>query len=112
MRRPVSVERHGAITLWILATPSEYCSIAHLFGIAQCTVCVIVHETCRAIIKKFKSVYINFPNGENLRAVIRGFRDRWNIPQCAGSVDGTHIPITPPAMNHMTITSVNVGTLL
>jgi len=71
MRRPVSVERHVAITLWILATPSEY----RRFGIARCTVCVIVHETSRAIIKKFKSVYINFPTGENLRAVIRGFRD-------------------------------------
>ena len=21
-------------------------------------------------------------------------------PQCAGSVDSTHIPVTPPAMNH------------
>ena len=60
MRRSVSVERRVAITLWILATPSEYRSIAHLFGIAQCTVCVIVHETYRAIIKKLKSVYIIF----------------------------------------------------
>ena len=99
MRRLVSVERRVAITLWI-PTPSEYCSIAHLFGIARCTVCVIVHETCKAIIKKFKSVCINFPAGENLKAVIRGFQNRWNIPQCAGSVDSTHIPITPPAMNH------------
>ena len=23
------------------------------------------------------------------------------MPQCAGSVDGTHIPITPPTMNHI-----------
>ena len=60
IRRPVSVERHVAITLWILATLSEYCSVSHLFGIARCTVCVI-HETCRAIIQKLKSVYISFP---------------------------------------------------
>ena len=46
MRRPVSVKRRVAITSWIL----------HLFGIARCTVCVIVHETCKAIIKKFQSV--------------------------------------------------------
>ena len=100
MKRPVSVEGRVAITLWILATPSEYRSIAHLLGVARSTVCVIVHETCRAIIQKFKPVYINFPTSENLRAVIQGFQDRWNIPQCAGSVDGTHIPVTPPAMNH------------
>ena len=45
-------------------------------------------------------MYISFPTGENLKTVIQGFRSKWNIPQCAGSVDGTHIPITPPAMNH------------
>jgi len=33
MRRPVSVERHVAVTLWILATPSEYHSVAHLIGL-------------------------------------------------------------------------------
>ena len=41
MRRPVSVERRVAITLWILATPSEYRSIAHLFGIRSS-----VHSVC------------------------------------------------------------------
>ena len=45
-------------------------------------------------------MYINFPTGDNLTAVIQGFQSKWNIPQCAGSIDGTHIPITPPAMNY------------
>ena len=93
MRRPVSVERCVAVTLWILATPSEYRSIAHLFGLARCTVCQIVHETSKAIIQRFKSVYINFPTGDNLTTVIQGFQSKWNIPQCAGS-------IMPPAMDH------------
>ena len=53
MRRPVSVERRVAVTLWILATvtSSEYRSVFHLFGLAHCTVCVIVHETCKAKIQ-------------------------------------------------------------
>ena len=46
MRRPVLVEQRVAVTLWILATPSEYRSVAHLFGKARCTVCQIVHKTC------------------------------------------------------------------
>ena len=101
MRKPISVERCVAITLWIVATPSEYHTVSHLFGLARCTVCVIVHETCRAIIRTLQSVYISFPTGESQKTVIEGFRSRWNIPQCAGSVDGTHIPITPPTMNHI-----------
>jgi len=28
------------------------------------------------------------------------FKDQWGIPQCDGSVNGTHISVTPPAMNH------------
>ena len=52
MRRPVSVPRRVAITLWVLATPSEYCTIAYLFGIARCTVCVVVKEICEAIVQK------------------------------------------------------------
>ena len=65
--------------------------------------CLIVHETCKAIIRKFKSVYISFPTGENLTTAMQGFQSKWIIPQCAGSVDGTHIPITPPAMNHTAV---------
>ena len=49
MRRPVSVERLVAITWWILAISSEYCSIVHWFRLAHCTVCVIVHEACKAV---------------------------------------------------------------
>ena len=26
--------------------------------------------------------------------------EQWGIPQCAGSIDGSHIPIRPPAMSH------------
>ena len=33
MRKPISVERHVAITLWILATSSEYRTVSHLFDL-------------------------------------------------------------------------------
>lgn len=47
MRQAISVECRVAITLWVLATPGEYRTVAHL---AWCTVCQIVNETCRAIV--------------------------------------------------------------
>jgi len=98
MRRPVSVQRH--VGFWPHLQPSEYRTIAHLFGIARCTVCVVVKETCEAIVQKLVPLYIRFSAGENLNEVITGFKEKCGVPQCAGSVDGTRIPIMPPFMNY------------
>ena len=100
LRRPVSTECQLAITLWVLATPCEYHSVAHLFGVARCTVCQIVKETYQAIVWKLIPIYINFPTGDELKEVVKCFRDKWSVPQCAGSIDGSHILVTPSAMNH------------
>ena len=43
---------------WYLATPTEFRSITHLFGIARCTAHVIVHETCKAIMEVLIKLYI------------------------------------------------------
>ena len=96
----ISVEHRVAITLWCLATCGEYRTIGHLFGIARCTVCVIVHDTCTAIVESMMSQYIVFPHGDELKEVIDGFVRKWGFLQCAGALDGTHIPVRAPAMNH------------
>lgn len=100
LRRAICVEHRVAITLWCLATCAEYRTIGHLFGVARCTVCVIVHDTCKAIVKVLLSTYIKFPKGEHLRKVVEGFKDKWGMIQCAGAIDGCHIPVLPPALNH------------
>ena len=89
-----------AITLWCLATTCEYRTIAHLFGIGRSTLCGIVHETCDAIVSLLIGTYIVFPTGECLRRVVDGFENKWGYPQCAGAIDGCHIPISAPALNH------------
>ena len=66
--RAVSVERRIAITLWCLATCSEYRTIGHLFGVSRSTVCVIVHDTCNAIVSTLMDCYIKFPEGESLKS--------------------------------------------
>ena len=61
---------------------------------------MVVHETCKAIVTKLMSLYVSFPAGEQLNEVVQGFKGKWGFPQCAGSIDGSHISVTPPAMNH------------
>ena len=58
LRKPLSVEQRVAITLWVLATTVEYRTVAYLFGVARSTVCVVVHETCEAIVSRLLPVYI------------------------------------------------------
>ena len=100
LRKSTCVEHRVAITVWCLATCSEYRTIGHLFGVARCTVCVIVHDTCKAIVNVLLKEYIQFPRGDKLREVVAGFRTKTGMIQCAGAIDGSHIPVSPPAMCH------------
>lgn len=99
-RKAICVQHRVAITLWCLATCGEYRTIGHLFGIARCTVCVIVHDTCTAIVTTMMSQYITFPKGDDLKEVIAGFKEKCGFVQCAGAIDGTHVAVRAPAMNH------------
>ena len=99
-RKAICTEHRVVITLRCLTTCGEYRTIGHLFGIASCTVCVIVHDTCSAIVTTLMSQYITFPKGDDLKEVITGFRQKWGFVQCAGAIDGTHIPVRAPAMSH------------
>lgn len=100
MRRSISVQQQVAITLWCLATPTEYRTIAHLFGVARSTACEIVHNTCLAIVESLMSTYIKFPRGDQLERVTESFQTKWGVPQCVGAIDGCHIPIAAPVGNH------------
>ena len=80
LRRALSVERRVAVTLWCLATPSEYRTIAHLFGIARSTVCEIVHETCQCIVDILMEDYIKFPSGDRLDLTVDEFKTKWGVP--------------------------------
>ena len=100
LRRALSVEHRVAVTLWCLATPTEYRTIAHLFGIARSTVCGIVHETCQCILDVLMVDYIKFPSGDRLNQTVDEFKTKWGVPQCFGAIDGSHIPISAPDLLH------------
>ena len=99
MRKAIAVQQRVAVTLWCLATSVEYRTIGHPFVIARCTVCQIVQETCVAIVKVLLKEYISFPSGDGLK-LSEVFEKAWGLPQCAGAVDGSHIPIAAPTTNH------------
>ena len=101
MRKANSVEQCVAITLWCLATPAEYRTVAHLFGVALSPVCETVHETCQAIVTVLREKYIRFPSSDSLDAIVDNFKTKWGVPQCVAALDGSHIPICGPKENHL-----------
>ena len=76
----IPVEKRVAIAVWFLATPGEYHTIGHQFGVARCTVCVIVKEVCRAIYHLLRPRYISFPNHDKIQTIIQGFETEWGVP--------------------------------
>ena len=53
---------------------------------------------CAAVVKVLLPKYIRLPSGEELKKIVEGFRDELDFPQCAGVVDGIHIPIVSPSV--------------
>ena len=47
-----------------------------------------------------KTKFITIPKGEELNEVMRIYKDKWQFPMCTGAIDGTHIPIIAPVVDH------------
>ena len=57
---------------------------------------VLVREVCEAIVDILLPRYIKVPSCDHLCDVVDGFDCKWGFPQCAGAIDGTHIPFMSP----------------
>jgi len=58
------------------------------------------HDTCKAIVSALQKLIIKFPDGDERKDMVKGFKSTWAMIQCVGSIDGCHIPVMPPASNH------------
>ena len=56
MRQEVTPNRRLAITLYYLASTSEYRTIANLFGVSTTIVCTCIKDVCEAITRRMASV--------------------------------------------------------
>ena len=83
-----------------MSTNIEYKTIAHLFELSKFTVCVIVHQVCEAIVERLSPRYVQIPTGNRLLEMINVFEQKCGFPQCAGTLDGSHIPILAPTECH------------
>ena len=70
----------------------------HLFGISRASVCLLVREMREQLVQVVIPKYIRWSQGKRLWTVVKLLsRNGVSDPQCAGVVDGSHIPIIAPS---------------
>ena len=99
MRKAVSPRKRTAIILYYMSSTAEYRTIANLVDVSASFVCLCIGDVCKAITKKLKKDFLKVPKGEDLREVMRLYKEKWGFPSCAATIDGTHIPIQAPLEN-------------
>lgn len=60
------------------------------------TVSAIVAEVCTVIWNRMQPLYLPDPTKETWEASVAGFYEKWQFPNCLGSIDGKHITIKCP----------------
>jgi len=74
-----------------LATGEQVSSIAFAHRIGELTAYKIIKETCIVTIKVLSPIYLKPPKEEDWKRI--GFWNRWNFPNCTGTIDGKHFVI-------------------
>ena len=88
------------MTLWYLASSTDYRTLGHLFVISKALVCLIVRDVCRAIVDQLTKVYIKIPTGDEVKEMVSCFKEKYGFPSCGGALDGSNIPISAPVEHH------------
>ena len=65
--------------------------IDHNFRMGFSTVSDIVVEVCAVIWQRLQPIYMSEPTSEIWENVISGFQNKWQFPNCIGSIDGKHV---------------------
>ncbi|XP_049338723.1 uncharacterized protein LOC125803951 [Astyanax mexicanus] len=95
-RRAISPSERLAICLRYLATGDSFRSLAFSYRVGVSTVAGIVSQVTRSIWNCLVTEYMPVPTKEDWRTIAAGFHERWNFPNCLGSIDGKHIVIQAP----------------
>lgn len=82
--------------MYKLASCAEYRTVATVFGVSKTTVQRYVHKFVRALCRK-KLNYIKWYSDEEAVQMADYIEQKYKYPQAIGAIDGSHIPVNPPA---------------
>jgi hypothetical protein len=99
---------------WALANQDVFRTIGNLFGMRRSGAHYCVFEVFEVICRYMKPEYIKWPIDEACSTIAAAFENKYGIPNVAGCIDGTHIPVKAPSadrdsyVNRKGFTSINV----
>ncbi len=76
-------------------------SIAKDYRVGRSTVCVIIQETCKAIITVLQPMLLSMPNTEDWTRISQDFHKTCHFPNCVGVIAGKHFAISKPRTNDL-----------
>jgi len=97
VRAPIPLEMRVAIVLYKLASCAEYRVVANHFGVHKSTVMKMVYQFCKGMVTSAIHNFIKVPTTDEAISIASRFKQKFNIPQIIGCIDGTHIPVLPPS---------------
>lgn len=100
MRAAIPVDKRVAASLWRLASGDCYRSCGLMLGLAKPTVVNCCHEFVEELCN-FQNEFIQFPSTRaEIAKKIEGFSEISKVPNVVAAIDGSHIPIKKPCINH------------
>ena len=100
MRDAIPVPKPVGASPWRLATGECYCSCGLMIGLAKPTVVKFCHEFVQEICRH-QDEFIKFPSSvAEIAKEIKGFNNKRKLPNVVGAIDGSHVPIKAPKINH------------
>lgn len=95
--RALLVEKQIAITLFKLASCAEYRVVGNIFGVHKSTVQQTFYKVISVMNKYLVPKVIKLPDGTESKYISKEFERICGIPRIVCCIDGTHIPVLPPA---------------
>ncbi|MBW0494551.1 hypothetical protein O181_034266 [Austropuccinia psidii MF-1] len=96
----LTIEEKVGIILYRLGHGASYDTVGHVFIVGKTTVYQVSKSVVQAILEALHDSTIIFPAADDVEKwaeIKESFRLRQGLRNIIGAIDGTHIPIIPPA---------------
>jgi hypothetical protein len=105
MELGIDVETQVAVTLSRLSTGNTLRMYGEMYDLAESTTSIIVRKCCEAIKVLVKPLVFSKLTKERIQIIASDFEKVRGIPYIIGVVDGNHVPIIAPNIDHASYNS-------